>query len=125
MLTFEILQEESWVIEDMSMNDTGQKLALLARDKITGTAKVFTFGITLRPTAVFESDVLGENLNPTCVCYQRNKKQVCARMYIGLFYQCFFRSYQSPASVYILNLIYYLQFKCVTGTYDYVHRLLL
>lgn len=63
------------------MDDTGQKLALLARDRITGTAKVFTFGITLRPTAVFESDILGENLNPTCVRYQRNKKQVRARIY--------------------------------------------
>ena len=84
------------------MNDTGQKLALLARDKSTGTAKVFTFGITLRPTAVFESDILGENLNPTCVCYQRNKKQVCASMYVGLLYQCFFHPYQSLTSVYIL-----------------------
>ena len=97
------------------MNDTGQKLALLARDKITGTAKVFTFGITLRPTAVFESDILGENLNPTCVCYQRNKKQVCARMYMGLLYQCFFVLIRVQPVFTFLNLIYYLQYKCVTG----------
>ena len=66
------------MIEDMSLSDTGQKLAVLARDTTADIAKVFTFGITLRPTAVFESDVLGENLNPTCVLYQRNNKQVSA-----------------------------------------------
>ena len=69
-------QDENWITEDMSMNDTGTKLALLARDETTGISKVFTFGITLRPTAVFESEVIGESLNPTCVLYQRNNKQV-------------------------------------------------
>jgi len=68
-------EEESWAVEDMSMNDTGQKLAVLARDVISGISKVFTFGISLQPTAVFESEVLGDTLNPTSVSYQRNSKQ--------------------------------------------------
>lgn len=73
--TLSHIEDENWITEDMSMNDTGTKLALLARDETTGISKVFTFGITLRPTAVFESEVIGESLNPTCVLYQRNNKQ--------------------------------------------------
>ena len=74
------------------MDGTGQKLAILARDSVTSISKVFVFGLTLQTNSVFESDVICENMSPTCVLYQSNPRKVCGntksmiRLELGVHY---------------------------------------
>ena len=62
------------------MDGAGQKLAVLARDSVSSVSKVFLFGLNLQANTVFESDIICETMNPTCVIYQSNPTKVSSSL---------------------------------------------
>jgi len=62
--------EEDWIVEDMSLSEGGERLAVIVRNNDTARSQVALFSLSLSSGSVQEMDVIADHLNPVVVAYQ-------------------------------------------------------
>ena len=66
-------QDESWSVEGLTVNDSGERLAVLASSNL-GTAKIFIFALSMRTQSVIECDTIADLASrPTLIQYQHQE----------------------------------------------------